>query len=211
MISSDWKRGRAGFIYGGNIESTFLSCYVAKLSCASQILCVIARLLLVYTQTENSSWSLYKFWNTRCNFFNLSARVVSNLSIFLAVVCKSLLALWVLKTHKKGTHNKCKLLLPTMNVPAETLISQNGKSEPLLHILARETELKKGRELYIPCAKLAPSIRCLLIKLVQTVSSLKRNVVSILNCVLLELTAKNRCRWVHYQTTLVLIYFQYCT
>ena len=73
-------------------------------------------------------------------FLNFSARVVSNLSIFLAVVCKSLLALWVLKTHKKVTHNNCKPLLPNMNVPAETLITQNGKSEPLLHILARETE-----------------------------------------------------------------------
>lgn len=44
----------------------------------------------------------------------------------------------------------------------------------------------------MPCAKLAPSIRCLLIELVQTVLSLKRNVVYILNCVLLELTAKKK-------------------
>ena len=153
------RQGRV--IYGGNIESTFLSCYVVKLSCASQILYVIAPLFLVYTQTENSRRSLCKFWNTRSNFFfNLSARVVSNLSIFLAVVCESLLALilWVLKTHIKVAHNKCKLLPPTMNVPAETLISQNGKSEPLFYNLARETEQKKGSELYIPCAKLAPSI-----------------------------------------------------
>ena len=77
MIASDWKLGRAGIIHGGNIESTFLSCYVVKLSRASQILCVIAPLLLVYTQTENSSRSLYKFWNTRSSFVEKFTSTVS--------------------------------------------------------------------------------------------------------------------------------------